>query len=329
MVHHSRAVHGHHTCASHRAQCPQINLGAALDADHVRLTRFGGEACLAPIVEERIQPRAINEDVSGRKDPQTPSFFAAGVAVAGTEVRVEVGVAGCEAAVESCGIGLHVWRFGLQDTGVDILGVGKLKIVELTMFRAGTVHPDWTLRFDEDASPIVDVDLVVVGEVELVVCDPEPVVLKVDCRFGSDVQQQKRAFTVWVVVGCDIGILGAGIALQVSTSRATYAHMDIPHARGTLRGFGDIPLDHDCSRCWAFGFKYKITHFDSASVAWLADLKDRSWRCLVSECGAGGHDKGPNLPSHLDVAGDFDGRRDDVCTMIEVKDLIRGETVHG
>ena len=226
-----------------------------LYAHHVDLTALGIEARLRVVIEERIQAGAIDEDIRGSEDAQTPRFLAAGVAVAGTEVGVEVSGAGCEAAVESCRIGLHVWRFGLDDTRVDILRVGKLKVVELAVLGARAIHPDGSLRFDEDAPSIVNVDLVVIGEVKLVVRDPEPVIFEVAGRFGGDVQEQKGTLAGRIVVGRDVRVLCTGIALQACSRRAPNAHVNIPHARGTLRGLGDIPLDHDCAWGWALGLK--------------------------------------------------------------------------
>ena len=185
---------------------------------------------------------------------------------------------------------MHIWCFGLDDPSIDILSIGELEVVELAVLRAGAVHPDWSLRFDENAATVINIDLVVVGEVKLVVGNPKPVVFEVDSRFSGDVQEKKGTFTVRVVVGRDIGVLGTSVALQASASRATDAHMDIPHARGTLRGLGDIPFHHDCTWGWPFGLEDEIAHFDRAGVAWLADLEDGSWRCLIGECGTGSHD---------------------------------------
>ena len=61
----------------------------------------GGDAPKIPLT---IKAGTIDEDVSGRKYTQTPSFFAAGVAVARAEIGVEVGIARCKTSVESCGI---------------------------------------------------------------------------------------------------------------------------------------------------------------------------------------------------------------------------------
>lgn len=228
--HDARTINSDHVGTRLGAQCPKVDFATALDADHVELTALGSEARLRVVVEEAIQASAIDKDIGGSENAHAPRFFAAGIAVAIAEVGIEVRVAGLEAAVEGCGIGLHVWRFGLKDTGVDILRIGEFKIVKLAVFGAGAVHPDWSLRFDEDAAAIVDVDLVVIRKVELVVSDPHPIILKVNGRFGGDMQEQKGTFAVRIVVGCDGGVLGAGVALQASPGRATDAEMDVPHA---------------------------------------------------------------------------------------------------
>ena len=275
--HDARTINSDHVRTRLGAQCPEVDLATALNADHVELTALGSEARLPVVVEKAIQASAIDKDIGGSENAYTPRFFAASVAVAIAEVGIEVGVARLEAAVESCGIGLHVWCFALEDTGIDIFRIGEFKIVELAVFGAGAVHPDWSLGFDEDAAAIVDVDLVVIRKVELVVSDPHPIIFEVNGRFGGNMQEQKGTFTVRVVVGCDGGVLGAGVALQASPGRATDAKMDVPHARRALRGFGNVPLNHDCAWGWTFSLKDEITHLDRTSVTWLADLKDGSW----------------------------------------------------
>ena len=77
----------------------------------------------------------------------------------------------------------------MKNTGIDILCIREIKVVTLRVLGAGTVHPYRALRLNEDAAAVVNVNLVVVGEVELVISDPKPVVLKVDSRFGGDVQE--------------------------------------------------------------------------------------------------------------------------------------------
>ena len=175
------------------------------------MTALGSEASLVIIVKKRIQPKAVDKYVGRSENAQTPSLLAASVAVAGTKVRVEVSVAWSEAAVESGGIGLHIRRFGLEDTSVHILRIGKLKVVELAMFGAGAIHPHRSLRLNKNASTIVDIDLVVVGKIQFVVSNPKPIIFEVDSCFSGNVQEQKGTFTFRVVVGSDIWVLRAGI----------------------------------------------------------------------------------------------------------------------
>ena len=55
LRHHPLPVQGNHVGAGLGAQAPQIDLGGALESDHVFLTRFGREACLIVVVEEGVQ----------------------------------------------------------------------------------------------------------------------------------------------------------------------------------------------------------------------------------------------------------------------------------
>ncbi len=222
---------------------------------------------------------------------------------------------------------MHVGRFGLDDAHVDVLGVGEFVVVELAVLGAGAVHPDGALGFDEHAAAVEDVDLVVVGEVELVVGDPEPVVLEVDARLLRDVEEHEGAFAGGVDGGGDGGVLGAVVGLEVRAGGAADAHVDVPHARGALRRGSDVPFDEDGAGLGTFDLKDQVAHLDGAGLAGLADLEDWGWGGLVGERGARGHDDGPDLAGDLDVGGDFDGGRDDVGAVVEVDDLACLRTV--
>ena len=189
LLHDARPIDRDHVRTRLGGQRPEVRLGAALDADHVFLTALGTEARLVVVVEEAVEAGAVDEEILGSEDAEAPRLLASGVAVAGAEVGVEVGVAGLEAAVESGRVGLHVWCFGLQDPGVYVLRIGKFEIVKLAVFGARTIHPGGSLRFDQYAAAVVDVDLVVVREVELVVSDPHPVILQIYTGFGSNMQE--------------------------------------------------------------------------------------------------------------------------------------------
>ena len=81
LAHHTRSVNGDHVRTRLRAQSPEVHFGAALYAHHVDLTALGGEARLIVVVEERIQAGAIDKDIRGIQDAQTPSLLAAGIPI--------------------------------------------------------------------------------------------------------------------------------------------------------------------------------------------------------------------------------------------------------
>lgn len=58
---------------------------------------------------------------------------------------------------------------GLNDTHVHILRIGDLIVVHLRMLERRAVHPDAELRFNEQASTVVYIDLSLGGHVEFVI----------------------------------------------------------------------------------------------------------------------------------------------------------------
>ena len=88
-------VQRHHVRAGLGAEAVQMHTpSVSLDGDHVLLTRFRVQAGLRIIVEERVQPTAVHENVVGVDNTQTPRL-AARVGGAGAECRiVERGVGG-------------------------------------------------------------------------------------------------------------------------------------------------------------------------------------------------------------------------------------------
>lgn len=212
------------------------------------MARLGSEAGLVVVVEEGVQTGTIHENIRASVDPQTPSLLASFSRTL-REFWVEVRRVDREAAGECIGVRLHIGCLGLDDTHVDILSACDLVIVELAVLRASTVEPDGTLGFDEDAAAVVDVNLFVVGEVELVVCYPEPVkmlaclfdynwegnfdlpiVLKVDGGLLCDVQHEECTLASRIDWVCRVGVLGARVGLKTSASGTTDTHMYIPHA---------------------------------------------------------------------------------------------------
>ena len=177
------------------------------------LTALARQTRLRVVVEEGIQAGAEDQNVGGVEHAQPPRFLAAGPAAAVREGRVfELRVR--DEGRECRGVRLHVGGLGLDGAQVDGLGVGDLVVVQLGVLGGGAVEPDGAGgAFDEDAAAVVDVDLVVVGQVEFVVRDPEPVVFQVDGRLWGDVQQEEGAFARGVG-GRDGGwVFGAGVGL--------------------------------------------------------------------------------------------------------------------
>lgn len=220
------------------------------------------------------------------------------------------------------GIGLHVGRLGLDEPHVDVARVGDLVVVQLAVLGAGPVEPDGArVALDQHAAAVVDVDLAVVRAVELVVRDPVPGVFEVDRGRGGDVQHQEGAVAFGVVGGGDRGVFGARVGLEACAGGAADADVYVPHAGRALRGGAEVPFDHDGARGSAFGFEYQVAHFDRAGGAGLADLEDWGWVGLGGECGAGGHDQGPDFACDFDVIGDFDCLGYEVGAVVEVDDL--------
>lgn len=97
------------------------------------------------IVEERVQARAIAENVARAEDTQSPAVLAdAGAAL--TEV-VEVWVGGAKDAGDEVGgrlelgcvgVRLVVGGFGLDETHEDVLGLGEFVLVEGVVLNSST-----------------------------------------------------------------------------------------------------------------------------------------------------------------------------------------------
>ena len=90
-----------------------------------------------------------------------------------------------------------------------------------------------------------------------------------------------------------------------------------------MRGGAEVPFDHDGAWGGAFGFENQVAHFDCAGGAGLADLEDWGWIGLGGECGAGGHDQGPDFTGDFDVVWDLDCLGYEVGAVVEVDDLAR------
>lgn len=296
---------------------------ARLDRDHVGLAALGLEAGLVVVVKERVQTSAIDVDVLGVDDAKTPGASAG----LGGGARGEGWVVVCGVGGEwggGIGVSLHVGGLGLDEGHVDVAGVVELVIVQLRVLRGGSVHPDRAGGLDQHATAVVDVNLLGVGtELEIVVGNPEPGVLEVEVggRVG-DVHHEEAALASSVGGVGGVGVLGALRELQLGTSGATDAVVNIPHGSSTVLGALEVPLDHDSAGGGAESLEDHVGDLDGTGVTRLADAEDRLGVGLVAEAGALGHDHGPDLTSDLDVLGDVDGVGDDVCAVVKVDDLI-------
>ena len=321
LRHGSDVVDRDHVRAGLGAQAPNVHVaGTVLDADHILLARFRRQAVLAVVIEEGVEPGAEDEDVRRRHDAQAPCLSAR-VSCAGAERRVGV----CRRRSkrrQGVGVGLVVRRLGLDGAHVDVRGLVDLIVVQLAVLSAGAVHPDGALcALNQDAAAIENVDLTVVRAIELMIRHPEPVVLEVNGGLFGDMQEHVGADAGWVRRGGDIGVLGAGVALQARAGGATNAHVHVPHAAGGGCGLGDVPFDENSARSRAFSLKDEVTHLDSTGVAGLADLEDGLGLGLITEGLTVGHDQRPDLAGDLDVLWYFDGIGNEIGAVVKVDNL--------
>ena len=189
-----------------------MDLGA-VDLDHILLAGFGVDAFLAIVLEEAVHASANDVEILGAEDTQAPGLLAAFSLTRG-EVRVVPFLLGLEWD-QGVGVGLVVWGLGLDEAHVDVLSVGDLVVVQLVVFGGGAVHPDWALALDEGAAAVVDVDLVVVGQVEFVVGGPHPGVVDVGVSLFGGVEEHEGADAFWVRLGGLLWCLCALVALEL------------------------------------------------------------------------------------------------------------------
>lgn len=226
---HPLPIHRHHIRARLRAQPPQPHGLRTIHRDHIDLTALRRQASLIVIVKETVQTPAVHVNVSAGEDAQAPRL-PAGIGGAGGESGVVEGGRGGEGGGGD-GVGLHVRRLGLDQAHVDVARVGDLVVVQLAVLGAGAVEPDGArVALDQHAAAVVDVDLGVVGAVEIVVRDPEPGVFEVDRARSGDVQHEEGAVAFGVVGRGDGGVFGACVGLEASAGGAPDADVHVPHA---------------------------------------------------------------------------------------------------
>lgn len=137
----------------------------------MRIVRSGA-AQGAVIVEEAVEPSAIDEDILAINDAQSPGHLARSsdfrtrnvTLIQGGTVRREVRIAqGRVDVIEgpwSRRIGLIIGRLCLNLAHPDVLGVDELVLVESPVLNTGSDRPDATsLGLDEEATSAIYRDL--------------------------------------------------------------------------------------------------------------------------------------------------------------------------
>lgn len=294
------------------------------DANHVVLAVVERDALLVVVVKEAVQTAAVDKDVLGVGRAETPGAGAlvrvAGAA--GLEVRVRVLGVDVKGG-ERVGVALEVGRLGLDQRHVHVLGVGELVVVHDVVLGRGAPEPGALGALDEDTAAVVDVDLRVVGEVELVVGDPVPGVLEVDGGFGGDMEKHESTNALGVGGSGNFGSLLASVRLELGTSRATNAEVNVKETSRAGSLTRNVELHEDSTGLRTSSLEHEILHLNVADIALLTDLPDRLGVGLVLESlVASSHDEGPDLADNLDVLGNLDSVGDEVSAVIEVDNLV-------
>lgn len=161
----------------------------------------------------------------------------------------------------------------------------------------------------------------VIGQVQLVVGNPRPVVFHVDARLPRNVEEQESALAVDVSVGGDVRPTGTCVALQLCAITAANPPVDVPHADGSRVCLGHVPFYHDCSGIWADCLKYEIGQLDAAGISRRAHTEDRLWVVLIGESRS--HDHGPDFAGDVQLTWHLDRIGNLVGSMIKVGYLLR------
>lgn len=145
---------------------------------------------------------------------------------------MEVGI--CKSGVDpgerqrSRRVGLVVRRLSLSLTHEDVGRIEQLVLVECVMFTGGAYKPD-TFAFNQDTTSSKDADLGVVEVFDVVVGNPEPVVLHVEIASPlGDVEAQPCCDAIRISVNNGVGSLGAVSELQVRSCKTTDTCVDVP-----------------------------------------------------------------------------------------------------
>ncbi|KAI6772738.1 hypothetical protein HG530_003696 [Fusarium avenaceum] len=280
-------------------------------ADHVVLAVVLTNANLIVVVEEAVKTTTKDEDILGVHSANTPG---AGTPLRGTSTgSLEVRVV--ELLVDSegngrVGVALHV------------------VVVKNAVLGSSAPQPGALGALNQDTTTVVEVDLRVVAKVKLVISNPEPGVLEVDAGLLGHVEKHESTHTLSLGLSLNRGGLLASIGLELSTSRATDAEVNVKEA-GRARGLAsDVELHQDSTGLGSESLKHEVLDLDIADITSLTDLPDGLGVGLILEVlAATSHDERPDFADNLDVLGNLDSIGNDIGTVVEVNNLALLNTV--
>lgn len=179
-------------------------------------------------------------------------------------------------------IGLVVRRLGLCLAHEDVGRIEQLILVESVMFTGGADKPD-PLAFNQDTTSGKDADLGVVEVFDVVIGNPEPVVLHVKiARFLGGVKAQPCCGAFGIRMDKGVRGLDAVSELQARSCKATDACVDVPQTRRGHFGEGragtswsiEVVLDQHSARCSSLSRHNDVAEFHAASLSWVSNLND-------------------------------------------------------
>ena len=196
------------------------------------------------------------------------------------------------------------------------------------MLDGRTNEPDVSgLGLDVQPTASVDGGLGVVGVVNIVVGNPEPVVFHVQAlRAEGDVHAHKGGDTITMYYVNGAGGSRALGDLEVGAREAADTGVDVPHSGGGA-SVGEIVFDQDGAGLSALGGDDHVGPFNGAALTRLTDLDDWPRVPHVGEVRAAGHDDRIRFSDDSGASWDTDGVGDFVNTRVEKDNLSRAEGV--
>lgn len=141
-------------------------------------------------------------------------------------------------------------------------------------------------------------------------------------------EQHESTHALGLGFGLDVGSLLAGVGLELSTSRAAEAEVDVKETGRTRSLTSNVKLHKNGTGLGSEGLKHEVLDLDVADIARLTDLPDRLGVGLVLEVlVATGHDERPDLADNLDVLGNLDSVGHDVGAVVKVDNLSLLDTI--